>query len=373
MGILILFLVISACSDRPRSFLELVALTEQEEAGPRRQKLKSYLEGQPGLPLVEADKAVFIFEDSSDADIYLAGDMTSWKPDSLKLTRIAGTPFHYLALSLPGDARLEYKFVRANEWLPDPLNPRQEGGAFGRNSVLLMPEYIFPKEILLDLNSRASRLDTLSFRSRLLKNARGLYYYHHRQAGPDAPLIFFHDGSDYLRRAKARIILDNLIASDRIPPVNAVFIDPVNRMKEYWLNAAYVDMLIRELKPYIIKKYNLSTPKRFGMGGASLGGLISLYALVKYPAELDFIFSQSGALQVENGKIIELLKKTDNLKAKMYVDYGTFEGTGSFHEKLSEIPGKENPAFRMQIVHEGHNWGNWRAHLAAALEFCLRE
>ena len=73
------------------------------------------------------------------------------------------------------------------------------------------------------------------------------------------------------------------------------------RFDEYspWKNAKYgggegekyVDFLVKDLKPLIDARYR-TIPDRLntGIAGSSMGGLISLYALVKYPD----VFSRAG-------------------------------------------------------------------------------
>jgi metallo-beta-lactamase class B len=66
------------------------------------------------------------------------------------------------------------------------------------------------------------------------------------------------------------------------------------RLDEYspWRNArygggegaAYVDFLVRTLKPYVDRRYRtLPDAAHTGVAGSSMGGLISLYAGLKYP------------------------------------------------------------------------------------------
>jgi len=73
------------------------------------------------------------------------------------------------------------------------------------------------------------------------------------------------------------------------------------RFDEYspWKNARfgggegdrYVDFLVKTLKPYIDSHYRTLTDRvNTGVAGSSMGGLISLYAILKYPD----VFSRAG-------------------------------------------------------------------------------
>src|SRR5262249_6163494 len=46
------------------------------------------------------------------------------------------------------------------------------------------------------------------------------------------PLVVLFDGIDYLAAIPSPIILDNLIAQELLPPTIAIFIDPVDRLRE---------------------------------------------------------------------------------------------------------------------------------------------
>lgn len=323
-------------------------------------------------PLVDNATVYFIIHDTTLSDVYLTGDMCAWKPDSLLMEHITGTNFYMKQMRFPSNARIEYKYVVSENHLLDLLNPYTGQGGYGKNSALCMPDYVFPKEILLQQKNHISRLDTLAFKSRLLKNERNIYIYQHPIAKPSSPILLFHDGSDYLNFGSTQIILDNLIATGKIPAVHVFFIDPVDRQKEYWLDDAYLRSVFSEMLPKLKKKYALDQENLLGMGGVSLGGLISLHALKNYATELDFVFSQSGALWVDSTRILVELERVDSLKTKVYFDYGVFENSIQVHTQLKNMLKQNQIHFQDNVFNEGHNWANWRAHLPLALTFGLK-
>ncbi len=357
-----------SCSNRMQNFSALLKSVQKDSPQRAERRIREFSELHD-FPFVEDSVAYFLFEDTSRGQpVYLAGDFTGWRPDSLVLNRIGKTPFYFLGLTLPLNARVEYKFVVGQRWLLDPLNPHKELGGFGPNSVLMMPAYRFPREALLNMGYRVSRLDTFEFKSKILHNKREVVFYRHPKASPRAPLLVFNDGGDYLRLAVARIILDNLIGSRTIRPLNALFVNPVRRNKEYWLNDRYLRMVFDELLPQVFKKYGL-TPDTLGFGGASLGGEIALYALRDYGKRLDFVFSQSGALGIEHEKLLDILQALPRIETKIYVSYGIFENVQKEHARLQSILETKKVQYRMQEFPEGHNWGNWRGHLKDVLTF----
>jgi enterochelin esterase family protein len=365
-------LLLSRCSFWSDTIPRLLEKVNEQDLDQRQQTLLSYLYDHSTYPVIEDSLVWFIYRDSLHQKVYLTGDMADWRPDSIAMQHIEGADFHICSLVCPQDARLEYKFVADSVYYLDPLNKLTERGGFGSNSVFFMPQYRFPQELLVRADLTATTIDTLRYQASLKDTARLVLIYRHAQATASSPLIIFHDGGEYLELASAATILDNLIAGRRIPAVNALFISPKNRMKEYWFNDVFLSMLFNELLPQVKRTYNLS-PQKTGMGGASLGGVISLYALLKYGYQLDFVFSQSGALQIENDRILRQLNDWNPATSRVWFDFGVYEGMQTRHDRLRELLAAKNARFGFNSCNEGHNWGNWRAHLPAALEFGLRD
>ena len=79
---------------------------------------------------------------------------------------------------------------------------------------------------------------------------------------------------------------------------------------------AYVDFIVKTLKPAVDTKYRTKTNARnTGIMGSSLGGLVSLYAAVKYPET----FGKAGVFSPSfwfSDKIYEFVKTKKKLKTK---------------------------------------------------------
>ena len=364
--------LLTSCASEEKTFSDFQQEIAQLSASEQNSRLDGYFEKYQTFPVIAGNTVCFVLKDSISNEVYLSGDMCSWKPDSMRMERISRSSYFFKEFVCPENARLEYKFVTDSVSVLDPRNLLYAEGPFGRNSLLLMPEYEYPAVTLLQRGRAMTTLDTLRFSSRIMNNSREIYYYHHPKAAAGSQLIVFNDGSEYVNLGKAAVILDNLIESEKIPAVNAVFVNPVERMTEYWLDDRYIRMVFRELIPYIKKKYNLPSDVPVSIGGVSLGGLTSLYALKNYNDNLSFIFSQSGALQIDDSKIISILSGLEKITAKIYLSYGTYENTETEHQRLTELLKLKNAAYTIDSFPEGHNWGNWRAHLDRALIYGLR-
>ncbi len=89
----------------------------------------------------------------------------------------------------------------------------------------------------------------------------------------------------------------------------------------------YLRFIVETLKPEIDAKYRTKTnTQNTGIIGSSLGGLVSYYAVLKYPE----IFGKAGVFSpsfwYNRKEINELTQKTRNLKAKIYFLCGDNEG-----------------------------------------------
>jgi predicted alpha/beta superfamily hydrolase len=91
------------------------------------------------------------------------------------------------------------------------------------------------------------------------------------------------------------------------------------KKKEYGGGNAdnYLEFIVKTLKPTIDSKYRTKTnSKNTAIMGSSLGGLVSYYAIIKYPE----IFGKAGlfspAFWFNRKEIIELTNQTPKLNAK---------------------------------------------------------
>jgi predicted alpha/beta superfamily hydrolase len=88
-------------------------------------------------------------------------------------------------------------------------------------------------------------------------------------------------------------------------------------------------MLVEELKPFIDAQYRtLPGPENCGMGGSSLGGLVTLYLGLRYPAVFSSLAVVSPSVWWRNR---EILKTVDALpqrpELRIWLDIGTREST----------------------------------------------
>ncbi len=178
---------------------------------------------------------------------------------------------------------------------------------------------------------------------------------------------------------------------------NQAFILNAKRSKDQLLFNApiysdnYLKFITKELKPFIDKNYpTLKDPKHTAIGGSSMGGLISLYAICEYPK----IFGAAMCLSTHWPGIFEseqnpfpiayqqyLIKKLPNPNThQIYFDYGTatldaiYEPYQMRINEIMKLKGFSSSNFKSN-KYEGaeHNENAWKARLNDPILFLFKK
>ena len=322
-----------------------------------------------GIPYIEDTTAYFLYINGASHEVRVAGDFTDWNPTNQNLTHLSGTNLYYAGYQFENDARLDYKIVVNSNWIVDPLNPNTCSGGYGPNSELSMSEYIQPPEIETYAIPHGSLFsttfsDTTQGRTRAVKIYTPPGYV---EGDESYRSIYFHDGSEQLNLGYAENVLDFMISQELIPPVIAIFVDPINRMEEYSYDYDFMDMFVNELVPWVDSQYRtMPEAENRAVAGVSLGGLASLLFTIQHPD----IFGNCGAFSsaIWFGDIIDQYDASQVLPVKIYMDAGTYEPS-SYNSSMSLKAILDDDVWDLhwRQWHEGHSWGAWRAHLDEAL------
>jgi enterochelin esterase family protein len=331
-------------------------------------------ENQDGLPLIEDSLVTFIYNGTVALRATVPSDINRWDTKVHVMHRLGETDLHYLTLVMPMDARIDYKFYVDGLWMLDPLNDKTVRGGFGDNSAFAMPLYEPSPEIEYVDSIPHGTVDEHSFNSGIISGARKVQVYlpPGYKAGGDYPMVVVQDGGEYITLASMVNVLDNIIADERIPPVIAVFVDPVDRNYEYYLNPDYERMLLEEILPFVGENYSFSAdPARRAIVGASLGGAISMMISLNHPEVFGKCGSQSGAFGVNEMALIQRVLTEPRKDIAVYLDCGTFGDLLDENRAMVDALKKKEYDFLYAEFNEGHSWGNWRAHTDDMLVFLL--
>jgi enterochelin esterase-like enzyme len=343
------------------------------------------------FPLVEGGSATFVWRGEAEA-VHLRHWVYALE-SSNELERIPGTDVWFLTLEAPPSSRVEYKFeVHRNggsQWIEDPLNPNRARDPFGANSVLQGEGYEVPEWTRPDKHARPGRLEPFAFESEAMKGVRrGQIYLPPRYRKSHLyPLLVVHDGSDYLKYAGMRTVLDNLIHRLEIPELIAVFTDSPDRIREYANDPAHARFLTEELVPHLERRLPLiSRPQSRLLMGASFGGVASLSTALRYPGFWGRLLLQSGSFAFTDigrrnrrgplfDRVVEFVNEYRAhpvaVSERVFVSCGVYESL--IYENRSLIPLLDGTGMQVRFVEarDGHNWENWRDRLREGLSWLM--
>jgi predicted alpha/beta superfamily hydrolase len=191
------------------------------------------------------------------------------------------------------------------------------------------------------------------FRSRFLRNQRDLVVYlppgYHEQPQRRFPVLYLHDGQNLFDGATSFVpgmdwhvghTADDFILTGAVEPLVIVGIYNVGKVRihEYTPTKAprlgggradrYAKFLVDEIMPFIQSEYRVMAGAAYtGMGGSSLGGLVSLYLGLKFP----HTFGRLAALSPSvwwNQRVIHRFAAAAPVepRPRIWLDIGTQEG-----------------------------------------------
>jgi predicted alpha/beta superfamily hydrolase len=168
-------------------------------------------------------------------------------------------------------------------------------------------------------------------------------------SGDRYPVLYMHDGQNlfepetaFLKGEHWRIgeTASALIAAGRIAPLIVVGIYNTGEMRldEYTptadrtlgggLAGDYGRMIIEELKPLVDGTYRTHTNREStGIGGSSLGGLVSLHLAFNHPAVFGRVAALSPSVWWDRKAILKTIREVRSKpQSRVWVDMGTAEG-----------------------------------------------
>lgn len=367
--------------------MPIAARDSRRLEGMSRDELDAFLE-KNRFPLVEGRTATFVYRGEADS-VHLR-HWVFGLPSSQPFTRVKGTDVWHFAMEIPERSRIEYKIdvVSHGEhrWIRDPFNPNLAHDPFGANSVLHGAGYETPDWTRHDEEARQGELDVLVLESKALRDQRGVRVYLPARFRPTRryPLLVVHDGEDYLRYARFKTVLDNLVHRLEIPPMIVALTNSPNRLHEYAAFNPHAKFVAEELVPALEARYPLDPrPQARGLMGASLGAVASLHTAVRYPNRFGRLLLQSGSFgftdigRNQRGPVFEPIVKWVNafrddpkrVSEKLFVSCGVYESL--IYENRSLLPLLQGTGMDVRFVEarDGHNWENWRDRLREGLSW----
>lgn len=249
------------------------------------------------------------------------------------------------------------------------------------------------------------RLDTWHLHSKALPDPdhRAISVYlpecYEREPGRRFPVFYLHDGQNLFdgrtsyvagRTWEAHTTADRLTASGEIEPLILVGVanTGVRRMAEYTPTRdarmgggegpLYGRLLIEELKPFIDRAYRTRTaPQDTGLGGSSLGGLISLFLGLERPDIFGKLAVLSPSIWWDHRSILSFVGRVQpHPRPRIWLDMGTAEGarhvrdTEMFYRMLKRLGWMDGTNLVFQEIDGAvHDEAAWAARFDQILRF----
>ena len=242
-----------------------------------------------------------------------------------------------------------------------------------------------------------------NFSSRFLERSRRILVYlppsYERARTWRYPVLYLHDGQNVFDPRTSFIpgeewevdeSAESLIRSRSIRPLIIVAIYNAGefRMDEYTNSQdakgrggkadLYGRFLIEELMPFIESNYRTrNEPRNVGIGGSSLGGLVTLYLGMKHPRRFGKLAVMSPSVWWNDRAILkEIPDPFPTLRPRIWLDIGTGEGEQTVHdarllrdELLRKGWSRNRELHYVEAPGAQHTEAAWRARVPSMLRF----
>ncbi|MDE3189069.1 MAG: alpha/beta hydrolase [Acidobacteriota bacterium] len=244
-----------------------------------------------------------------------------------------------------------------------------------------------------------------AFRSRHLPDARDVTVYlppcYAERPDRTYPVLYLHDGQNLFdgeasfvrgRSWQVREHADAAIETGEVEPLVIVGIHNTGarRLAEYTHERngqmgggeadAYGMLLMGELMPWIATRYRVRTDREAtGLGGSSLGGLVTLYFGLRYPERFGRLAALSPSVWWNQGSILGYLNKRAPAigeRPRLWLDVGDKEGHSSLRDveqvarQLAAHGWKMGETLHFERVKGGtHDEASWATRVRPMLKF----
>jgi alpha-glucosidase len=336
-------------------------------------------------------------------NLYLAGSFNGWNPaDEKYMFQRRGNGQFYIDIKLPA-GNYEYKITRGS-WtaVECQANGTDKGNrqlkVTGDESMIITIEAWkdnFPnKEIRSTASKRVTIVDTAFYIPQLNRKRRIIIYLpeNYTTSGKRYPVLYMHDGQnvfddatsfagewgvdEFLDTAKQKSSI--VVAVDNGGPKRLneycpydFTLNPANPKGNKGEGQSYVDFLVKTLKPFIDKKYRtLKESKHTLIAGGSMGGLISLYAVLKYPKVFGGAGVFSPSVWICKDDLLKYIKSAGKkVKARIYFYCGKMESESMVPDMLlafEQLAAVSKSGMTTVIRDDGkHNEPTWRKEFPA--------
>ena len=295
------------------------------------------------------------------------------------MNNLTNTNFLYFTKKFESDARLDYRFIVEDNIILDSENPLKIiGNSFGEIfSELRMPSFQYPVEIDYNPSIPHGTREKTVLHSDLLQWDFDIEVYlppsYYSNSEKKYPVSYQQDGQNLYKTVIGTMnVLDNLVYQNKIEEIILVGIHSYleNRTEFYTKSKTeeYESFVVNQVLPYIESTYRvIDNPKSRNIGGVSAGGTIAGQIAYNHPNLFGLCMLVSpGGINSVFDTIVNGVKKD----IKFYYDWGSYEtGVKTFGREFRDKMLAKNCELEWHEWHDGHVYGNFRAHQDNAYMF----
>lgn len=349
----------------------------------------------------QKDSCVISFTDKSQAiqsDYYLAGNINNWNPSDQRFKFMPlGNGKYSIVCYFNSLTSIEWKVTRGS-WESvecDSLGKEVPNHSIQKDSInqyeysIFGWKNLFSSQKIFHTTSKNVHIIDTAFYLPELNEYRRVWIYlpkGYSSTRNRYPVLYMHDGQNLFDEATSGYgewgideCLDSLIDKGVSPCIVVGIDNGSNRITEYnpydhekygkGQGDLYIQSIIRHVKPAVDKRYRtLRDASNTIIAGSSLGGLISMYAAIKYPT----VFGSAGIFSPAFWVAPELLVLSDSLASKvsgrLFFYMGKKEGEKHLRimKDYEELLGAKSNSIIYSIVdpngeHNEKAWQKWFA------------
>ena len=339
-----------------------------------------------------------------DRPVFLVGSFNQWQPamDKFQLHKTEEGDYEYTFNTMP-KLPFEYKYTRGG-W--DSVELDADGHHLPNRKIISPASLVIdevPNWSLFEEDFEDRFLPKIEVISeqfeipQLIKTRRiaALLPHDYYSSDKHYPVLYLQDGQNLFDEFApyGNWALDKRIAMLSEKGMGDIIIIAIDhgereRLKEYTpthstklgvgLGKQYVQFLSETLKPYIDKKFRTLQEREYtGIGGSSMGGLISMYAALKYPEVYSKLMIFSPSLWVDTNIAVRADEYFAQFSSKIYI-YGGEKESPTMIPHIKQFKSaleknridESNIIFKLSVDPEGqHNEQRWGIEFPRAIEW----
>jgi len=337
--------------------------------------------------------------------VFIAGSFNGWNPGQKEFQLEKDAEGNYFITLAAPKGKHEFKITKGS-W--ETVESGNDGFSIENRIVEVNTDTTiivsiqhwadhFPKKAKISTANKRVKIIETAFWVPQLNRYRRIWIYlpeSYATSGKKYPVLYMHDGQNVFEDSTSFSgewgvdeALDTLGGKVNETVVVAIDNGGDKRINEYspydmerfgkGEGDRYIDFLVKTLMPYINKNYRTKKSGRNAyLAGSSMGGLISFYAMLKYPKKFDGagIFSPAFWIVPQLKEVIA--SKAKKVKGKIYFYAGKQEGESMIPDMLSVFKQmiRHSKAKMTTVIRtEGkHNETTWRQEFPLFYEWMMQ-